>query len=72
MSSDTIKKALRYDNEGVEDFLAHFRGGIEILATETMYDEDGSPHSVIDQETVHRLESKLIDKFHKFIMAQDL
>ena len=67
-----IKGATQYDDEAVEEVLAHFSGYMSVLATTRLYDDEGYPHYVLDESLKHRLEAKLIDKLSRFKLAEKL
>lgn len=64
-----IVSAVSGDVDAINKVLKHFEGFIAALSTRTMYDEQGIPHSYIDEELRRRLETKLIAKIPTFQVA---
>ena len=64
-----IVLAVSGDVDAINKVLKHFEGFIAALSTRTVYDEQGIPHSYIDEELRRRLETKLIAKIPTFQVA---
>lgn len=64
-----IVSAVSGNVDAINMVLKHFEGFIAALSTRTMYDEQGSPHSYVDEELRRRLETKLIAKIPTFKVA---
>ena len=48
------------DADAVEQVLRYYEGYINKLCTRTVYDENGCPHTCLDEDMKSRLENKLI------------
>ena len=55
-----IAAAVEGDPDAVNTVIRHYSGYIATLCMRKSYDEQGYPHSVVDEELRRRLETKLI------------
>jgi hypothetical protein len=61
-----IEAAASGDVDAINKVLKHYEGYITVLSTRRMYDEDGNPHYVVDEEMRRTLETRLIVKVLQF------
>ena len=62
----TIEAASKGDIDAIHAVLCHFSRYIYALSIRQLYDENGQPHSCVDEELKHRLETKLITRILSF------
>ena len=62
----TIEAATCGNVDAINAVLRHYERYIAVLATRTLYDENGVPHFCVDEEMKRRLETKLITKILDF------
>jgi hypothetical protein len=61
-----IKKAVSGDAEAINAVLKHYEGYITKICTKRLYDENGAPHTFVDNDMRRLLETKLITKILDF------
>ena len=64
-----IESAAAGNEKAINKVLKHYEGYIRALSTRRLYDEQGSPHLVVDEEMRRTLETRLILKILQFDMA---
>ena len=65
-----IEAAAGGDVDAINKVLKHFEGYIVALSTRELYDGDGKPYRVIDNDIRRTLETKLIIKVLQFDTAR--
>ena len=66
---DVICEAASGDSIALEQVINHYSGYIAKLSMRTVYDENGTQHNIVDEETRRRLEAKLASAILKFRVA---
>jgi hypothetical protein len=61
-----IEAAASGDTNAINTVLKHYEGYIIALSTRRLFDENGTPHLVVDNEMRRTLETKLIVKIMQF------
>ena len=61
-----IEAAASGDVDAINKVLKHYKGYIIVLSTRRLFDEDGKPYMVVDNEIRRTLETKLITKILQF------
>ena len=61
-----IEMAVKGDVTAINKVLKYFEGYIIALSTRPLFDEDGNPHFVIDNEKRRAIETRLITGILKF------
>ena len=63
---DVITTAAHGDVDAINAVLRHYEGYIIALSTKRLFDEQGKPYMVVDNEMRRTLETKLIVKIMQF------
>lgn len=61
-----IEAAANGNIDAINAVLTHYKGYIAALSTRQLYDDNGVPHMVVDEEMRKMLEIKLITKILNF------
>ncbi len=57
---EIIAAAVRGEPEAMQAVLQHYSGYIAALSMRTSYDDEGNPHTCVDEDLRCRLERKLV------------